>query len=649
MRAVILIVSVLAESLYPFMNHPAVLKPTIRIMPSLHRPEISFLSWDTEGGDQTRLNLLQPGSAIVLSLLQQERLLDALPIRATALKANGSIDYLYMTSPEEQVACHIANAGDRMQWSWRVLTTKNPATTGAHIELPLNPMMTAFTVLPARWLEDGRFTLPAVLSAPDFGQWLVTVQAGTRATGCLTGDRNNHRLRLVLEVGFAGQQEASLFFQPVVIPMPPGVRDKDLWTKVRRGWWNIYQPSAQWGDPNREYSAPAGILSNNVLSDPVSCLYFLFSDQMLLVPQLAPGISAEYLVRHSLEWWLDHRQKANGTVVGYWNYDGMFDAPASMIIAAWACMEASGDLAFVRARIEQLEKIAGYLAARDIDDDGIIELLHSGNAGTASKERMSSAWDTINSGHKDALCNALIFRAFCCLADVERRLLREQQSELYAGLARKLKSAYFRTFYNPTTGLLSWWISADGQVHDYAGLTANSLPISYGLVPMKEAQDILQRYWQKVKKAGFTRLDLGLPTTLLPVRKADYLDCGVLFGAAELEDGSDTFGRYLNGGCLVSETLYWLNACYFAQKPELADPVLRAMVKRQSRPVFANGGSFQNGVINKQPEGAEFYNWQGEVCGYEGYLVYSWSFLQAVLTRQPEYLNRLHGPMFRVK
>ncbi len=648
MRAAILVMSALAGLLFPVMAGPAGSKPIIRIIPSIDRPEIPFLSWDTEGGDQTSLNLLQPGSAITLSLQKQGRLLEALPIRATGLKSNGSIDYLYTVGPEEQVACHIANAGDHMKWTWRIKTRKDPSITGAHIDLPFNPKMTAVTVLPSQWLEDGRFTLPAVLSAPDFGQWLVTVQDGSKATGILTGDRKNHRLQLVLEVGLAAQKETSLHFHPVIIPMPPGLRDESLWTQVRRGWWNIYQPSAQWGDQSREYSAPAGILSNNVISDPVSCLYFLFSDQMLLVPHPALGISAEYLVRHSLEWWLDHRMRANGTVVGYWNYDNMFDAPASMIIAAWACMEASGDLAFVRTRIEQLEKIAEYLAGRDIDGDGIIELLHSGNAGTASKERMSSAWDTINSGHKDALCNALIFRAFCCLADVERRLLREQQAEVYAGLAQKLKSAFYRTFYNPATGLLAWWISADGQVHDYAGLAANSLPISYGLVPMKEAQDILERYWRKVKAAGFTRLALGLPTTLVPVRKADYLDCGAVFGAPALEDGSDTFGRYLNGGCLVSETLYWLNACYYAQKSELADPILRAMVERQSKPAFANGGSFQNGIINKQPEGAEFYNWQGEVCGYEGYLVYSWSFLQAVLTRQPEYLNRLHRPMFSV-
>jgi hypothetical protein len=621
----------------------------IRLVPSSQRPEIEFWSWDTEAGDQTRLNLLRPGTAVVLSLLNQSGLLDSLPTQTTGMQTNGSVTFVYSLGSDKKIDCRINNAGDHMKWSWRIPKSCGDLVSGARIAIPFNPMMTAVTILPAQWLPESRFTLPAVISAPDFGQLLLTVANGGMVTGTLTGDRKKHLLNLTLDLDFGGEKEAALYFQSVVISKPHGMQDESMWTKVRRAWWNMYQPSAQWGDQTIEFSAPTGILANNVLSDPVSCLYFLFSDQMLLIPNPAPGISAEYLVRHSLEWWLDHRLQANGMVVGYWNYDNMFDAPASMIIAAWACMDASSDVAFVRQRIGQLEKIAGFLAARDIDGDGIIELLHSGDAGTARKERMSSAWDTINSGHKDALCNALIFRAFCCLADVERRLGREQQAVYYTGLAKKLKSAYYSTFFHPGTGLLAWWISADGQVHDYAALTANSLAMAYGLVPMEEARRILERYWQKVESSGFKRLDLGLPTTLIPVRKADYLDCGAIFGAPELDDGSDGFGRYLNGGCLVSETLYWLNACYYAGRPEWADPILYAMVERQAKPIFANGGSFQNGVINKQPEGAEFYNWQGETCGYEGYLVYSWSFLQAVLTRQPEFRQRLHRPMYDLR
>ena len=71
------------------------------------------------------------------------------------------------------------------------------------------------------------------------------------------------------------------------------------------------------------------------------------------------------------------------------------------------------------------------------------------------------------------------------------------------------------------------------------------------------------------------------------------------------------------------------------------------MLNRQAKGVYPNGGGFQNGVINRYPEGAEFLDWQGNTCGYEGHLVYSWIFLQAVLLRHPEYQDRLFGILRR--
>ncbi len=69
------------------------------------------------------------------------------------------------------------------------------------------------------------------------------------------------------------------------------------------------------------------------------------------------------------------------------------------------------------------------------------------------------------------------------------------------------------------------------------------------------------------------------------------------------------------------------------------------MLRRQSEGVFPNGGGFQNGVINKYPQGAEFFDWDGNTCGYEGHLVYSWTFLQAILLREPAYRERVFRPV----
>jgi hypothetical protein len=158
---------------------------------------------------------------------------------------------------------------------------------------------------------------------------------------------------------------------------------------------------------------------------------------------------------------------------------------------------------------------------------------------------------------------------------------------------------------------------------------------------------MLDRLWKKMEAAGFKRFDLGVPLTLVPVRRGDYLIGleGPGSNCPKKEDGSDTFGQYLNGGCCVSDAVYFITALHIAGEDAKGDRILRAMVERQERGVFPNGGGFQNGVVIEGPRGAEFYDWNGETTGYEGHLTYSFSFLQAILLREPAFRARLYRPL----
>ena len=72
--------------------------------------------------------------------------------------------------------------------------------------------------------------------------------------------------------------------------------------------------------------------------------------------------------------------------------------------------------------------------------------------------------------------------------------------------------------------------------------------------------------------------------------------------------------------------------------------ILDAMLKRQEEGVFPNGGGFQNGVVNRLPFGAEYFQWDGTTpAGYEGHLVYSWTFLHAIFLREPQFRERIFG------
>jgi hypothetical protein len=420
-----------------------------------------------------------------------------------------------------------------------------------------------------------------------------------------------------------------------------------LWAQARRGWFNVWQPTARWGDQNQPISAPAGILGNNVISDPVSIALMFYADHALWTPQVAPGISVAGLVGHTVDWWLENRTRADGEVNGYKDYGNFLDANAGILVSAWDYVEGTGDLNWLSGRIERLEHISDFLSRRDVDGDGLVEGRHSGNAGTLIQPAQSCCYfDAVNCGHKDGYANAIIYRAWRCLAELEGRLDRHEPQARTSRLADRLKAAYAKTLFNPKNGWLAWWKSADGELHDYASTTVNALAIEYGLVSPAQGRKILARLWAKMGDLGFKRFDLGVPVVLVPIRRSDYIlpktmsySTARAFGCPTREDGTDTFGHYQNGGILGSSTLHFLAAHYVVDEPEKADSILEKMLQRQGR------GLFQNGVKDQPGKGLEWTTWDGSPCGYEGYLADVYYFLLAVLLREAKLRKRFLRPL----
>ena len=620
-------------------------KPVLRIETDSDHALIPVLSWDTEGGDRAKMNLLRAPVTLRTRVGGQWREAKDFQTRRETIGKNG-VRYILSDTRGAETVWEIEPSRGSLSMNLFWCGRNAEPVEEFEIIFPFDPRAAATTVFPSDWNDDGSLRLPAIICAPDFGQMILSCnQAGI--IGRLEGSRAKQTVDFILQISKPAKNRKCKFeLKPSQLSPPRELKDKTLWPLARRGWVNMFQPSARWGDPGNPYSAPAGILANNVISDPVSCLIYLYGDQALLLPQLAPKISAAAMVRCTIDWWLDARTKPSGEVIAYWAYVDMLDADASPLIAAWDYVEATGDKKWLARRIAQLEKIAEYLASRDIDGDGLVEATHSGNYGTLKNPmRSDSAYDTINAGHKDAYSNELIYRAWRCLADLEKKLNRREQQARCTQLADRLKAIFFKTFYNPATGWLVWWKSADGELHDCAAPMISSLAIEYGLVELAQGREILARLWKKIDGVGFTRFDLGLPLTLVPVRRGDYLQPEGIPGCPHREDGSDTFGQYLNGGCLVSDTIHFLAAHYILGEDEKAERILHAMLERQARGVFPNGGGFQNGIINQYPKGAEFFTWDGKTTGYEGHLTYSFSFLQAVMLREPQFRARLYRPL----
>ncbi len=614
---------------------------TIRMEPDPNRAIVRFLGWDSEGGGRANTNLLQAGTGLSLRVRMggQWQAGEGLPTQRST-EGNGTTRYRVSPRSDADLFWSLERKGESLGQRFSARGKGWPQVEALELVFPFDPQVTPTTVLPRNWDEDGRLALPAIISAPDFGQWLLTCQSSPDLKGRLEGSRAKHAVNLIVELPRLREgQTCTLSLTPVRLPAPKGLRDKSLWPAARRGWFGALQCSAQWGDPGNPFSAPAGMLANNVISDPASCSLWFYADQAFWTPALAPEVSAMTLVRRTVDWWLEQKVLPTGEVICYWDKTHFLDANAGPLIAAWDYVEVTGDKAWLARRIERLEFIAEFLARGDSDGDGMVEATQSGNAGTLQEPARSCAWwDALNCGGKDSYSNALIYRAWRCLADLEAKANRHAQQARYTLLADRLKAAYTKTLLNPQTGWLAWWQSKDGELHDYASPVINGLAIEYGLIEPGPGREILARLRRKIEQAGFTRFDLGVPPMLIPVRRGDYLMPNAP-GGPQREDGSDTFGYYMNGAITAGQVLHFLAAHYVVGEGAEADKILRAMLGRQAQ------GGFQNGAVNAYPKGIDWTTWDGKPAGYEGYLADSFRFLQAVLLRERRFRERLYRPL----
>ncbi|MEP6664767.1 MAG: GH116 family glycosyl hydrolase, partial [Verrucomicrobiota bacterium] len=446
-------------------------KTVYRLETDAVHARIPVLSWDTEGGNRAKLNLLRTNTSVGLRIKVNGQWRAGDTFETKVEKINFSeTRYRLALAPNARLEWRIRSSTDELQMTFRGQGAGVTNVEGMELDFPFDPRATATTVLASSWDDDGKLNLPAIISAPDLGQMLLTAKPNAQLKGRLVGSRSGHTVDFTLELPAPRSgKTVSLTFTPVRLPTPAGLIDKSMWPAARRGWFNAFQTSAQWGDQTKQFSAPAGILANNVISDPVSCLLHQWADQTFFTPKFSSDISVADAMRRTIDWWLDHRIKPSGEMFAYWDHADMLDANASPLIASWDYVEATGDRQWLARRIERLEFIAEYLVKRDVDGDGLIESMHSGNYGTLIEPmRAGSAYDTINAGHKDAYCNALIYRAFKCLADLEKKLKRPEQQTRYTERAARLKASYAKTFFNPKTGWLAWWKSEDGEVHDLA-------------------------------------------------------------------------------------------------------------------------------------------------------------------------------------
>jgi hypothetical protein len=464
--------------------------------------------------------------------------------------------------------------------------------------------------------DKGDIELPAVLHLPGFGSLrLTSTGIASPYVGYTSGPG-----WVKITFPAAGESDPRIDYHwevASISPAVPGIANDPRYDGFRRNWLNIFQLN-----PNRR------VLSNNTNSDTCGFCYYEYADIARETPPLVGDLCALDMVRQSLE------KVFSGTLTygmpGYGDFpEETSDTFPSLLISAFDYVEGRHDAAWLQAHYPALQAMTDRMLSRDHDGNGLIEYVATGNSGSWNegqpKVRPSNWWDTIGFGHEDAYANALSYRALQAMRQMADESGHPDDARRFGAAAAKLHDAYLPAFYDPETGVLAGWRSADGVRHDYYFLFVNSIAVLYGLVPEDRAAGIMDRLWAKMGEVGYTNFRMGLPGNLVSVARRDYAHKNPRYGGGVREDNADGFQIYCNGGATACFAYFTIAAFDKVGQHDRASrillPILQAFENREFEGVGANH------LTN------DWRKWDGTAEGYEGFLTDNYYALLAVPRR----------------
>jgi len=546
------------------------------------KPQFSFFSTDSLGGKQFSVNPLLKN--LEYSEEQYE-----------SKVTSKSIAYFLKTKRKHNPAweCKMRDKSFTIQTRWNSELKVSP------FEIIFSQRINHCTVL-GNLCGDKQIDFPCVLHLPGMGTFRIYCNDPKITLFYDAELTEKPYIKIALASADSNHQNITYTFESVTIfPDIDKVKDNTTFNGFKKNYINIFQLSPRFKT-----------LANNSTSDACAFTLFLYAEMARKTPPLAEGLSAMDLIRNTLDQYL------NGMLgygmAGKINWQSVYnssDSFPSLIMAACYYIIDTKDLEWANKNYLGIKDWATKMIATDTNNDGIIEYGYSGNSNSWIKDfkRPANWWDTIGFGHDDAYSNALAYRACTLLSKVAAILNNSGDSHYYDAFAKKLKSNYFSRFFNPDTGVLGGWRSADGELHDYYFTFVNGIAICYGLIEDNNAKSIMQRLLEKMKEVGYTNFKLGLPGNLIPVADKDYADKNPRWGY-------QNFQAYENGGASGCYVYYTINALYKLKMRKEANEIFLAMMESY------NEGGFE-GYCSNNNMTKDWKDWKGECWGYEGFLV----------------------------
>lgn len=473
---------------------------------------------------------------------------------------------------------------------------------------------------------EQKMNVPCVLHLPDQGSMRITgsvpdLQLDYDACRYVQAPLVRY-VHIVFPAATAQQPRVEYRLETVALyPELPGIEKDPRFDAFRRNYLNMFQIL-----PRRQ------MLGTNASSDICPFVLYMFAEAGANRVKLADGLDTSDLVRMTADRYLSgvkgYGQVGDEHGTGKYQFA---DVDPSLILGSGTYIHSTQNWDWARQRYDAVRALCEQMLATDSTGNGLIKYGTTGNFNDrpTTKQRPANWWDTINFGYEDAYSNTLAYRALVVWADVAEKLGKAEDVAWLRQAAAKLKAAYQQNFLNPKTGILAGWKSADGALHDYWFLFLNSIAIAYGVVDGPLAHDIMDRCLKKLDEVGYRNFRLGLPGNLVPVPRGDYVlhddpnENPKTYGVPLLEDGTDGFPYYENGGASMRYVLFTLRALYRLGRVDDARRMLYPMLEGYAAGEYQ--GFDRNGISN------DWRNWQGKACGYEGFAVGNYLPLLAVI------------------
>ncbi|TXK18623.1 hypothetical protein [Homoserinibacter sp. GY 40078] len=320
-------------------------------------------------------------------------------------------------------------------------------------------------------------------------------------------------------------------------------------------------------------------------------------------------------VGDSLQRWLDGAPSYGSGATSHGAHrleDEYVHMAGNTLLAMGRYLAASEDDAWFDRNRERVLRELDEMLARDVDGDGLVE--STIRRGVAGEHQWSTAWaDVISFGWKDAWANAVLCVVWTEWEPLLRRHGEHERADRIAHARDALISAYLPTFFNPATGLIGGWRSADGALHDHGFSLVVAQACASDAVPVDRAREIMTALRDAWDATGLDDLRNGIPLNLTRIPEDDI--GGVVFG---LPMGSYQQGGYSHHGARVLVEAF--DRCGMHHDAERVLVELCATIADDSS--FGGVGS-----------GRDWRMADGTPSGYEGQLVEGFSVLAAALAR----------------